>query len=198
MIAAGPYSRVAHLFRDVDPRIWEDDTLEELDRYTTDEVERILSSSLSTNKIKQIFLPLSLGRAKLKSASNRTRLLYLFKTGLESVKQKCATLIDFEEFKISDSAEEVQRPNDKTQIYDFFCATMMTHERVFLYQAHDSLTGAFLTAKPSGSTELKDEAFCTALRFRLGLDQLPAGFYCATHNVAKYTKGCHALLCQNL
>ena len=42
-----------------------------------------------------------------------------------------------------------------------------------------------------------DEAFSTSLRLRLGLEQLPAGYTCNTHNVPIDTFAHHELSCQN-
>ena len=63
-----------------------------------------------------------------------------------------------------------------------------------LTQVKDLHSASYLTAKPSGSTELNDEAFSTTLRLRLGLEQLPPGFQCETHNVALDTFAHHALM----
>ena len=69
--------------------------------------------------------------------------------------------------------------------------------QALLKQASDPHSGAFLTAKPAGCTELSDEAFTTTLRLRLGLDQLPSGCRCMTHECEFDSRGHHALSCQN-
>ena len=69
--------------------------------------------------------------------------------------------------------------------------------RSLLTQFSDTHSASFLTAKPSGSTELSDEAFSTSGRLRLRLEQLPAGYKCETHNAQIDTFANHALSCQN-
>ena len=196
--SAGPYTRVAHLFRAVEPTIWEDSLLEELDGYTVSEVERILGTPLIINKQQQLFLPLSFGGTGLRSAADRRRLQSLYDEGSRSVSLKSSSLQGFDELANAGVIMSDAEPNNSKQIYNSLSVSLTSTEHAFLCQARDPHTGAFLTAKPCGSTELKDEAFCTALRLRLGLDQLPAGYHCSTHETAYDTKGRHALSCQNL
>ena len=67
----------------------------------------------------------------------------------------------------------------------------------FYYAARDPHSGAFLTAKPCGTTELEDAEFHVPLRIRLRAEQLPSGHRCATHECKIDPEAPHALSCKN-
>ena len=67
----------------------------------------------------------------------------------------------------------------------------------FYYAARDPHSGAFLTAKPCGTTELKNAEFRVALQIRLGAEQLPSGHRCSTHKCKIDPEASHALSFQN-
>ena len=69
--------------------------------------------------------------------------------------------------------------------------------RAFYLASKDSHSGVFLTSKPNGSTELSDDHFGSALRLRLGLDQLPDGSHFSTNEFDLDAGVRHALSCQN-
>ena len=100
---------------------------------------------------------------------------------------------------LDNAALPANRPplNGAQQTLKTLLSVVMPIDKEVLTQARDPHTGSFLTAKPRGSTELSDEAFISALRLRLGLEQIPAGFRCQTHNYDFDTYGRHALSCQN-
>ena len=94
--SAGPYTKVAHLLRAIKEGEWPSEALEELDRYTLGELERIVGAPLPDNAAKRALLPLSFGGLGLSRATDSTKNCFLFQTGLNSINEKLSLLRGFE------------------------------------------------------------------------------------------------------
>ena len=194
--SAGPFTRIAHLLRSIKPNDWPEDLLERADELTLRELERIACAPISQSVALIALLPISCGGVGLQSATDKTRHAQLFAEAQHSIAVQLTKMHRLESSNIT-SISNTGPSNNGNAIIQEVLTNGSPIERLLLQQTADAHSGAFLTAKPCGSTELSDEAFSIALRLRLGLDVLPAGFRCETHNVELDTLGRHALSCQN-
>ena len=121
----------------------------------------------------------------------------MFSEGLHSVSQGLALLSNLDGLPKPMAELAVQPINGSSLTFNELREASDDNGRALLTQVYDPHSGSFLTAHPAGTTELKDDAFSTSLRLRLGLDQIPAGYKCTTHNVEFDCEGRHALSCQN-
>ena len=196
--SAGPYTRISHLLRAISPSLWPTNLLRQLDEYTLREVERLLATPLPKRAQEQSLLPLSFGGLGLPSASDREKHPHFHYKALLSIREKLQLLNGFDNLQttINVIPPHNQQNNAKDR-FELLSRSISPAQRVLLYQIKNLHSGAVLTAKPTGNTEINDEAFTTPIRLRLGLEQLLAGFNCETHGAAIDTHAYHALSCQN-
>ena len=195
--SAGPFTRISHLLRAIAPESWPIELLQNIDGFTLNEIERLLGTPMSEIARKQALSPVSFGGLGLHFAMDNTRHQFLYDKGLESIGQQLCNLRGLEAIPKPPVPTKIQPSNRAKTKLQALLRTASEGDRTLLAQTIDPHSGAFLTAKPVGCTELKEEAFTTTLRLRLGLEQLPSGCRCLTHQCLYDARGHHALSCQN-
>ena len=147
--------------------------------------------------MKLALLPISEGGIGISSANDKYRQSSLYAQAQLAISTQLSKM-HRADFTKPTGKQCISPPNSGASIVKEAMKTRTPSARLRLQQSLDPHSGAFLTAKFCGTTELSDEAFSIALRLRLGLDILPAGFRCETHNIELDTLGYHALSCQNI
>ena len=141
--------------------------------------------------------PISAGGVGLPSASDHHRWTMLVSRANNSIWFNLQKLSGFEDVTFppdtNEEVSKVERAPDNQMLNTF----AVDVHRWFEICSQDPHNGAFLTAKPSGSTELSNHEMEVALRLRFGINQLPSGHHCNTHEYDIDAAGRHALLCQN-
>ena len=129
-----------------------------------------------------MFLPISFGGLGLKSGMDKLLRESLHRNGRESISKGLVRLTGFITVECTPLPANCIPINGAHDSFNKLLGQAKPHDRSVLIQARDPHTGSIVTAKLTGSTELTDEAFSTALRLRLRLEQIPAGFRCQTPN----------------
>ena len=195
--SAGLYTRIAHLIRSIEGRLWTNEQLERLDSFTFKEIERILSSPLSVENKAQITTPITFGGLGLQSASDKAKSSHTFISARTRIYNASKRLAGFDDITFPAPENKLSVPNGAQLVTNTLSQSTDIVKQAFYLASKDAHSGAFLTAKPYGSTELSDDHFATAVRLRLGLDQISNGCHCTTHEIELDTRGRHALSCQN-
>ena len=179
-------------FRAISPDIWPTDCLERVNMSTVRELERIAAWPFSESTMKQALAPISFEGLGLPSATDRVKHLQLFSSPLKSIRDQMVSSSNFEDGLAPTPTQVFELPNSAKEIFEGLVQTGSPRIWLLLTQSKNPHSASFFTARPSGSTELNDEALSTTIRLRLGLEKLPPGYECGTHNVPFDTFAYHA------
>ena len=161
---------------------------------TVRELERIVASPFSESTIKQALAPISFGGLGLPSATDQVKHWQLYSSAQNSIRDRMVSLSNFEDVLAPTQTQVFELPNSSKEIFEGLMQTGSPRIRSLLTQAKDPHSASFLTARPSGSTELNDEALSTTIRLRLGLEQLPPGYECETQRSIRYVRVSRAFI----
>ena len=141
--SAWPFTRVSHLLRAVSPDRLHERLLQELDIYTRKEIERMFAVPLTTNKIKQMFLPISFGALGLKSGKDKLLQKSLHRKCRESISKGLVRLTGLNTVECTALPANCIPINGAQNSFEKLLGQAKPHDRSVLMQARDPHTGLF-------------------------------------------------------